>query len=62
MDDAERAMIATAALPGGAETASAVSHHSPILGSRLGYENALHDNQSPVLVCADDHERQFLMQ
>ena len=34
--------------------------HSPILSSRLGYEDAL-VRQTPLLVCSDEMERQFLI-
>lgn len=34
--------------------------HSPILSNRLGYEDALM-KQTPLLVCSDEMERQFLI-
>jgi hypothetical protein len=70
MDDAARAAAAMST-PVTAATAYSIregeeegeagdQEHSPILSNRLGYEDALM-KQTPLLVCSDEMERQFLI-
>lgn len=53
---------AAAATDSSSSSSGSDPHHSPILRARLGYEEPITASHSAVLVCADEVERDFLIE